>query len=139
MLLATPFTLYQSVTRIGAISLGSSSQPAITYPPSSYLTGPNSYAVLPGGVILQTGSLVLSIVLHSQVSQTVTFPKPFRTACCSIVLTLEDTGPGAPYTTLGVMPQLITKTNFLCMMKYVAGNSQPGGYSTTVRWQAVGY
>jgi hypothetical protein len=139
MLLATPFTLYQSVTRIGAVSLGASSQQAITYSPSSYLIGPNSYVLLPGGIILQMGSLVLSVVQHTQVSQTVTFPKPFRTACCSIVLSLEDTGPGAAYTTLGVMPQLITRTNFLCMMKYVAGNSQPAGYSTTIRWQAVGY
>lgn len=138
MLLATPSNLYQAVTRIASISLAASSQHAITYPASSYIIGSPAYMTLPGGIILQTGSLSLTIVVNSQVSQTVTFPKPFPTVCSSVVLSMNDTGPAAPYTTRGVMPQLITTTNFLCMMKYVAGSSQSVN-TITIYWQAVGY
>lgn len=138
MLLATPSNLYQAVTRIGAISLAASSQHAITYPASSYIIGSPAYMTLPGGIILQTGSFNISIVVNAQVSQTVTFPKPFPTVCSSVVLSMNDTGPAAPYTTRGVMPQLITTSNFLCMMKYVAGSSQSAN-TITIYWQAVGY
>jgi len=137
MLLATPSRLYQAVTRIGAISLAASSQQAITYPASSYLVGPPSYVTLPGGIILQTGSFSITTVVNAQTSQTITFPKPFPTACCSVVLSMNDTGPGSGYTTNGVMPQLITTTNFLCMIKYIAGSSQTAT-SVTIYWQAVG-
>jgi hypothetical protein len=138
LLLATPSNLYQAVTRIGAISLAASSQQAITYPASSYLVGPPSYMTLPGGIILQTGTVSLTTVVNAQVSQTVTFPKPFPNACSSVVLSMNDTGVGGgSYTTNGVMPQLITTTNFLCMMKYIAGSSQTAT-SVTIYWQAVG-
>ena len=93
---------------------------------------------LPGGIILQTGTVSLTTVVNAQVSQTVTFPKPFPNACSSVVLSMNDTGVGGgSYTTNGVMPQLITTTNFLCMMKYIAGSSQTAT-SVTIYWQAVG-
>ena len=139
LLLATPNQLYQSVTRIGAISIGSLSQQAITFPTTSYNIGSNSYSTLPGGIILQTGLAQLTTVANAQVSSTVTFPKSFPTACCSIVLSVTDTGPGYSNSGIGVMPQLITAGNFLCMMKYFAGGPQAGGYTVNVFWQAIGY
>ena len=138
MLLATPSILYQAVTRIASISLAASSQHAITYPASSYIIGSPSYLTLPGGIILQTGSFNISVVVNAQSSLTVTFPKPFPTVCSSVVLSMNDTGPGSNYTTRGVMPQLITTANFLCMMKYVAGSVQSAN-TITIYWQAVGY
>ena len=138
MLLATPSILYQAVTRIASISLAASSQHAITYPASSYIIGSPAYMTLPGGIILQTGSFNISVVVNAQSSLTVTFPKPFPTVCSSVVLSMNDTGPGSNYTTRGVMPQLITTANFLCMMKYVAGSVQSAN-TITIYWQAVGY
>ena len=138
ILLATPSNLYQAVTRIGSISIAASSQQAITYPASSYIAGSPSYMTLPGGIILQTGSFNISIVVNAQSSLTVTFPKPFPTICTSVVLSMSDTGPGSNYTTRGVMPQLITTATFLCVMKYIAGSVQSVN-PIAIYWQAVGY
>jgi hypothetical protein len=109
------------------------------YPVTSYTLGIPSYSTLPGGIILQTGYVTLTQVVNAQVSQTVTFPKSFPTACCSIVLSIADTGPGYNTTNTGAMPQLITTRNFLCVTKYISGSPQTGGYGITVYWQAIGF
>ena len=133
-LLASATNVYQSVTRLGSVSLQT-----ITYPSSSYIIGSPLYLTLPGGIILQTGTFTITNVLYSRVTQAVVFPKAFPNNASSVILGLSDTGPGYGNTYLFIMPQLITTTGFLCVMKYVAGAVQPQVYGVNVYWQAIGY
>ena len=133
MLLASATSLYQSVTRIGAVSLQN-----VTYPTISYNSSSPMFVVLPGGIILQSGTDTINQVPNTMTSQAVSFPKVFLNNVCSVITTLSDNGVGYSYTNIGVMPQSITTSGFTCVSKYVAGSSQ-STTTITVYWQAVGY
>ena len=132
LLLASATSLYQSVTRIGAVSLQN-----VTYQ-NTYGIGPPMFVVLPGGIILQSGTVTINQVPNTMTSQAVSFPKVFPNNICSVITTLSDNGVGYSYTNIGVMPQSITTSGFTCVSKYVAGSSQ-STTTITVYWQAVGY
>ena len=133
ILLASAINVYQSITRLGAVSLQ-----AITYPKSSYITSPPLYNTLPGGIILQSGTFSITSSPYNRVTQAVVFPKPFPNNTTSVILGLNDTGAGYGNTYNFIMPQFITTTGFSCVMKYIAGAVQYS-YSLNVYWQAVGY
>ena len=133
-LLASATNVYQSVTRLGSVSLQT-----ITYPSSSYIIGSPLYLTLPGGIIIQTGTFTMTQVANTRVTQAVVFPKAFPNNTTSVILGLSDTGAGYGNTYNFIMPQLITTTGFLCVMKYVRVSLQYSNFLLTIYWQAVGY
>ena len=109
-----------------------------------YSKATNGYAALPGGLLLQWGTVSPSMSSTSPVNTTVTFPTPFSSAPYSVVATMSDpdvgynSASGNNATLIGVnnanSSTPFTSTSFQLSLK------SSGTYSNTiyVYWLAIG-
>jgi len=101
---------------------------------SGYSATTNGWTTLPGGIILQWGTVNLTLSVNSTATATVTLPTPFKSVIFNAVAQISDPGVLVGYLTTGVGVYGLSLTTITILAK------QTNGYATGVGiyWQALG-
>ena len=105
---------------------------------NSYSAANPGYTLLPGGILMQWGTVSITPVNGGAVNSTVSFPKAFSTAVWTVICSLSDVGYGAGTVTYAAMTNTFSTSSFSWTLKYIQGITQQTN-AITMYWQAIGY
>lgn len=102
---------------------------------NTHSINPNGYQLLPGGIIIQWGTVIIKGITINEYRETVTFSRAFN-ICFGVQVTMNDPGYGVTKPNVNIGVSSISNTAFELMVK--RGDLYTASQDLTVKYFTIG-